>query len=155
MNTQLNTTSLAFLLALEALNTPLSDLEKKTLKEVADQLYAQPLAWSSFTEALLLSMIASNEQLNQLYQLYKLKLDSVENFPNELLPTTTEIEQLSRDETVATKGLPPQSIPTGYEQQINNLVIVISRSEEPKNAIQKLSFTDKVKQFLGFRSPTS
>jgi hypothetical protein len=149
MNTQINTTGLAFLLALQDLDTPLNDSEKQTLKEVADQLYAQPLAWSSVTEPLLLSMIASNEPLHQLYQLYKPQLDSIENFPNELLPTTTEIAQLSRDETVAARGLPPQSIPTDYEKQINNLVIVISRLDQPEKAIKKLSFPEKVKQFLG------
>ncbi|MFB2898497.1 hypothetical protein ACE1CI_36745 [Aerosakkonemataceae cyanobacterium BLCC-F50] len=152
MNSQINTTGLAFLLALQDLDTPLNDIEKQILKEVADQLYAQPLAWSSVTEPLLLRMIASNEPLNQLYQLYKPQLDSIEDFPNELLPTTTEIEQLSRDETVATRGLPPQSIPTGYKQQINNLVIVISRSEDPKEAIKKLSFPEKVKQFFGLET---
>lgn len=149
MNT-LNTTSLAFLLALQELNTPLSEAEKQTLTEVADQLDFQPKAWESFTEPLLVKMITSNPQLNQKYQLYKSQLDSLGNINEDLLPTATEIEQLKSSETgVATKGFKPQSEATGYNQQINNAVILISRAEQPEQIAKKLSFTEKVKQLLG------
>lgn len=150
MTTQINTTSLAFLLALQELDTPLSQEEKGTLKEIADQLDAQPKAWESFTKPLLLRMIADNESLNQRYQTYKSKLDSLETIPSELLPTGTEIEQVSSGETLAVaRGFKPQSEATGYNQQLNNAVIVISRSEQPEATAKKLSFTEKVKQFLG------
>lgn len=149
MNT-LNTTSLAFLLALQELNTPLSDTEKQTLTEVADQLDLQPKAWESFTEPLLVKMITSNPQLNQKYQFYKSKLDSLGNINEDLLPTATEIEQLKSNEIgVTTRGFKPQSEATGYNQQINNAVILISRAEQPEEIAKKLSFTEKVKQLLG------
>jgi len=150
MNTQINTTSLAFLLALQELNTPLSEAEKRTLIEVADQLNYQPKAWSSDTEPLLVKMITSNPQLNQQYQLYKSKLDSLENIPVDLLPTATEIEQLKSSETgPVTRGFKPQSEATGYNQQINNAVILISHSEQPEETVKQLSFIDRVKQLLG------
>lgn len=167
MTTQIDTTTLAFLLALEELDTPLSQEEKKALAEIADQLDAQPKAWESFTKPLLLRTIASNASLNQRYQTYKSKLDSLETIPSELLPTGTEVEQLKSGETLETtrgfepqseatdyyplivRGFKPQSEATGYNQQINNAVIAISRSEQPEATVKKLSFTEKLKQFLG------
>ncbi|MEQ9235458.1 MAG: hypothetical protein RIG66_15405 [Coleofasciculus sp. E2-BRE-01] len=150
MNTSMNTTILAFLLALQELDTSLSQSEKKTLAEIADQLYVRPEAWESFTQPLLLKMIADNESLNQHYHVYKSKLDSLESIPSELLPTVTEIEQIKDSATLANaKGFKSQSEATGYNQQINNVVIVISRSEYPEETVKKLSFTEKLKQILG------
>jgi hypothetical protein len=150
MNSQINTTTLAFLLALQELDTPLSDPEKETLKKVAHQLDVQPKAWTSVTEPILLNLVASNESLNQRYQLYKSKLDSLENIPSELLPTASEIQQLQPGETgAATRGFKPQAEATGYNQQINNAVIVISRSEQPEATAKKLSFIEKLKQVIG------
>lgn len=149
MNTQINTTSLAFLLALQELDAPLSQEEKKTLKEIGDQLDVRPDAWESYTEPLLVKMITSNPRLNQPYQLYKSKLDSLENLPSDRLPTESEIEQLKTCDTGAiTRGFKPQSEATGYNQQINNVVILISRSEQPEETAKKSSYIEKVKQFL-------
>jgi hypothetical protein len=149
MNSQINTTTLAFLLALQELDTPLNEQEKNTLAEIADQLDVQPKAWESFTQPLLLKMIGDNESLNQRYQTYKSKLDSLETIPSELLPTVTEIEQIKSSETLAaTRGFQPQSEATGYNQQINNVVIVVSRSEQPEEAVKKLSLKEKFKHLL-------
>lgn len=150
MNSQINTTTLAFLLALQELDTPLNEEEKNTLAEIADQLDVQPKAWESHTQPLLLKMIADNESLNHHYQAYKSKLDSLETIPTELLPTNTEIEQIRSDEPlVMNRGFKPQSEATGYNQQINNAVIVVSRSEQPEETAKNLSFTAKLKQLLG------
>ena len=150
MNSQINTTTLAFLFALQELDTPLSEEEKNTLAEIADQLDVQPKAWDSYTQPLLLKMIADNESLNHHYKAYKSKLDSLKTIPTELLPTDTEIEQIRSGESLAvTRGFKPQSEATGYNQQINNAVIVVSRSEHPEETAKKLSFTEKVKQLLG------
>lgn len=150
MTTQINTTTLAFLLAFQELDTPLSAEEKNTLEEIADQLDAQPKAWESFTQPLLLKMIADNDSLNQRYQTYKSKLESLENIPSEFLPTATEIEQIRTGEPLAaTKGFKSQSEATGYNRQLNNAVIVISRSEQPEETVKKLSFVEKLKQLLG------
>ncbi len=149
MNNQINTTTLAFLLALQELDTPLSQEEKNTLAEIADQLDVQPKAWDSHTQPLLLKIIADNESLNHHYQAYKSKLDSLETIPNELFPTDTEIEQIRSGEPLAvTRGFKPQSEATGYNQQINNVVIVVSRSEQPEEAVKKLSLKEKFKHLL-------
>ncbi|NES18844.1 MAG: hypothetical protein F6K41_07935 [Symploca sp. SIO3E6] len=150
MNNQMDTTILAFLLALQELDTPLSQEEKNTLKEIGDQLDARPEAWESFTEPLLVTMITSNPLLNQYYHLYKSKLERLENIPSELLPTAREIVELESSDTGAiTRGFKPQTEVTGYNQQINNTVIVISRSQKPEETAKKLSFPEKLKQILG------
>jgi len=139
-----------FLLALQELDVPLSQEEKNTLKEIADQLYLQPKAWESFTEPLLIKMITSNPELNQYYHLYKSKLDCLANIPSELLPTASEIAELESSGTGAiSKGFKPQTEATGYNQQINNTVIVISRSQQPEETVKKLRFLEKLKQRLG------
>ncbi len=150
MNTQINTTSLAFLLALQELNKPLSEAEKQTLIKVADQLEYQPDMWKEHTEPLLKEMITSNSQLNRQYQLYKSKLDSLENISVDLLPTATEIEQLKSSDTgVMARGYKHQSEPTDYNLQINNVVILISRSAQPEEAAKKLGLSEKAKPILG------
>ncbi|NEO33954.1 MAG: hypothetical protein F6K36_26775 [Symploca sp. SIO3C6] len=141
-------TLLAFLLALSDLDTPLSSDEKKILVEIGDQLDAQPLAWESYTQPHLLKMIIANPQLDQLYKTYQSQLNNTGDIPLELLPTPAEIQQLSNTSNFwAMKGFPPKSPPTGYDQQINNVVIVTSRSEQPETAVKKLPW-EKIKHFL-------
>jgi hypothetical protein len=40
-------------------------------------------------------------------------------------------------------------LPTGFEQQIENAIIVVGKSETPEQTVKKLSSLDKLKQFLG------
>lgn len=146
MNT--NKTLLAFLLALTDLDTPLSQTEKKILAEIGDQIDVQPLAWESYTQPHLLKMIADNPQLNQLYKTYHSQLNSTRDIPRELLPTAAQIQQLSTTSgVVGMKGFTHNSPPRGYDQQINNLVITTSRSEQPEATVKKLPL-EKVKHFL-------
>lgn len=150
MNT--NKTLLAFLLALTDLDTPLSQAEKKILAEIGDQIDVQPLAWESYTQPHLLKMITANPQLNQLYKTYQNQLNNTGNIPQELLPTAAEIQQLSTtNSVVGMKGFKSNSSPTGYEQQINNVVIVTSRSEQPEAVAKKLPW-EKIKHFLNNQS---
>ena len=150
MNTKFNTTGLAFLLALQELDSPLSETEKRNLADIGDQLDVQPKAWKSFTEPLLLKTIEANSQLNQRYQFYQSQLDAAGEISRDLLPTEAEIRQLFPiNSPFAIKGFTPDSEPTGYDIQISNVVIAVSRSENPEKAVKKLTFLDKVKQFLG------
>ena len=94
-------------------------------------------------------MITSNPPLNQRYHLYKSKLDCLENIPRDLLPTASEVAEFEGgDPGAINRGFKPQTAATGYNQQINNAVIVISRSPQPEEAINQLSFSAKLKQFL-------
>ncbi|EGJ33998.1 MULTISPECIES: hypothetical protein [Moorena] len=147
MNT--NKTLLAFLLALTDLDTPLSQPENKSIKEIGDQLDAQPLAWEKYTKPKLLEMIAANPELNQRYQTYYNQLDTTVDIPPDYLPTEAEIQPVNTpSRTSIMRGHKPKSSPTGYDQQINNIVIVVSRSEQPQEVVQKLPL-EKLKGFLG------
>ncbi|NEO45746.1 MAG: hypothetical protein F6K55_17085 [Moorea sp. SIO4A3] len=147
MNT--NKTLLAFLLALSDLDTPLSKAENKMLAEIGDQLDAHSDEWESHTKPELLKMLAANPELNQHYQIYSSQLNTKVDIPLELLPTPAEIQVVNTpSSTWMMKGHKPKSSPTGYEQQIDNLVIVVSRTEQPEAAVKQLPL-EKLKQFLG------
>jgi len=146
MNT--NNTLLAFLLALTDLEIPLSQGETKSIKEIGDQLDAQPLAWERYTKPKLLEIIAANPELNQRYQTYYNQLDTTVDIPPDYLPTEAEIQVVNTPSSTIMRGHKPKSSPTGYDQQINNIVIVVSRTEQPEAAVKQLPL-DKLKQFLG------
>ncbi|NEQ83949.1 MAG: hypothetical protein F6K26_28330 [Moorea sp. SIO2I5] len=147
MNT--NKTLLAFLLALSDLDTPLTETENKMLAEIGDQLNGHSDEWESHTKPELLKMLAANPELNEHYQTYSSQLNTKVDIPLELLPTTAEIQPVNTpSSTLISKGIKPKSSPTGYDQQINNIVIVVSRTEQPEAAVKQLPL-EKLKQFLG------
>ncbi len=150
MNSHIHNTKLAFLLALSDLETTLNDKEKQTLNDIGTQLDLQPLAWTDYTEPMLLKMIESNPQLNKQYTQYKSQLDNLPEIPQELSGIEQEIYPLMTVNTnVRERGFKPTANPTEYETQINNIVLVVSRSEQPETAVKQLSSLDKVKQILG------
>ncbi|MDJ0581919.1 hypothetical protein [Crocosphaera sp.] len=150
MNAQIYNTRLAFLLALSDLKTPLNEEEKETLANIAQQLDIQPLAWKDYTEPMLLKMIQSNPQLSEQYNQYKTKLETLPETSQILSGIDQEIQALIlRDDPMRAKGFKPSSKPTEYDSQINNLVVVVSRSQEPENAVKTVSCLDKLKQTLG------
>ncbi len=152
MNTQMYNTRLAFLLALSDLKIPLNESEKQTLTDIANQLDIQPLAWTDYTEPMLLKMIESNQQLKQQYTQYKTQLDQFPETSQILSGIDQELQSLMvTDNTVRTRGFKPKpTINTSdYDFQINNLVVVISRSDEPETTAKTVSCLDKLKQMLG------
>lgn len=148
MNIKIDNTMMAFLLAFQDLKTSLNELEKQQLKEVAKQLNTQPKAWENYTKSLLLEIITTNPSLNRLYQDYKTRLENVEEIPQDLLPTEAETNKLIVRDSVMTKGYKPKSEASGYENQLNNVVIVVGSSETPEETVKKVTFLEKVKEFL-------
>ncbi|MFM7437206.1 MAG: hypothetical protein ACKO2V_01170 [Snowella sp.] len=149
MTTKLNHTILAYLLALQDLPHALNEVEQSRLKEVAKQLRTQPEAWNDYIEPSLVAIIQGNSSLNQSYQQYKNKLDNFGEISSDLLPTAEEINQLVKVQTVLLpKGFISDLSASGYEQQLNNVVIVVNQTEKPEEAVKQLGFLDKVKQLL-------
>ncbi|MDJ0601021.1 MAG: hypothetical protein QNJ37_19530 [Crocosphaera sp.] len=141
--------TLAFLLALSDIKISLTHEEKETLGNIADQLDIQTKAWETHTKPMLLEIIDSNIQLKEAYETYHSQLEKNPNLTTDILPTSEELKQEFNSEPVfAIKGSKPTDKPTGYEQQINNTMILISRSPEPETTINQLSFIGKLKQFL-------
>jgi hypothetical protein len=150
MNSENHNTILAFLLALSDLETPLNDSEKQTLANIATELDLQPLTWTDYIEPILLNMIEFNPQLNQQYIQYKSQLNQFPENSQILSEIEQELKSLTfRNTTVTVKGFKPTGNATGYESQINNIVVLISRSEDPETVVKQLSPLDKLKQILG------
>ncbi|MFN6484479.1 MAG: hypothetical protein RMY33_012450 [Nostoc sp. DedQUE03] len=148
-NNKTDNTIIAFLLAFQDLKTALKEQEKQNLKEVAKQLDTQPKAWEDYIKKRLLEIITPNPDLNQSYQLYKSQLDKVEEIPDDLLPTEVEISRLiSRDKAEITRGFKPKNEATGYESQLNNVVVIVGSSEKPEETVKQATFLEKWKQYL-------
>ena len=150
METKINHTILAYLLALQDFSDTLSAQEKESLKTVAKDLTIQPKAWKSHIEPSLIQTIQGNFQLHQSYQLYKEKLDRLGEISLDLLPKAEEINQLITDiSPFLEKGFISNLSASGYEQQLNNVVIVVNQTDKPEETVKQLGFLDKVKQLLG------
>ena len=131
MEATISHTILAYLLALRDFAATLSDQEKDSFKKVAKDLNIQPKAWKSHIEPSLIQTIQGNPQLHQSYQSYKEKLDRLGNIPFDLLPKAGEINQLFPNQSsFVIKGFIPDSSASGYEQQLNNVVIVVNHAAE-------------------------
>ncbi|MEH1902745.1 MAG: hypothetical protein V7L04_15340 [Nostoc sp.] len=149
MNTKADNTIIAFLLAFQDLKTALGEQEKQNLKEVAKQLDTQPKAWEDYIKGRLLEIITPNPDLNQSYQFYKSQLDNVEEIPRDLLPSEAEISRLNAlDKAPITRGFKPKYEATGYESQLNNVVVIVGSSEKPEEIVRQATFLEKWKQFL-------
>lgn len=144
MKIKVNNTTLAFLLALKDSKTALNKEEQETVKEVVHDLNNRPNAWSVYTQPLLMKLIRehSDAQLQQEYQLYKSRLDVVQEIPVELFPnenfTQKYIDKSGKSASPAKK----------FERHINNAVFDFSQLESKEEANKKYTFLDKIKQFL-------
>ncbi|MDM9585560.1 MULTISPECIES: hypothetical protein [unclassified Nostoc] len=149
MNTKADNTIIAFLLAFQDLKTALGEQEKQNLKEVAKQLDTQPKAWEDYIKGRLLEIITPNPELNQSYQFYKSQLDDLEEIPDDLLPTEAEISGFNTFATYPlTRGFKPKYEATGYETQLNNVVVIVGSSEKPEETVKQVKFLEKWKQIL-------
>jgi hypothetical protein len=147
MEVTISHTILAYLLALRDFPDSLNDHEKESLKKVAKDLNLNQRAWKSDLEPDLIQIIEGNSQLDRSYQLYKEKLDRLGEIPLDLLPKLGEVLATNPSGLIE-KGPVPGSDASGYEQQLNNVVIVVNQAERPEEVVKQLDFLDRVKQFI-------
>ncbi|MBD2415500.1 hypothetical protein FACHB389_07845 [Nostoc calcicola FACHB-389] len=156
MKTKPDNTIIAFLLAFQDLKTALGEQHKQNLKDVAKQLETQPKAWEFYIKERLLEIITANYELNQYYQFYQSQLDNLEEIPQNLLPNEAEISRLNTlEKTSITKGFKPKYEATGYESQLNNVVVIVGSSEKPEETVKQATFLEKWKQFLSQSNPSN
>jgi uncharacterized protein YbcC (UPF0753/DUF2309 family) len=150
MNTKADNTIIAFLLAFQDLKTSLPEQEKQNLKEVAKQLQTQPKAWEDYIKGRLLEIITANSELNKSYQFYQSQLENVKEISDDLLPNEAEIIRLNAlDKDPITRGFKPKDeTTTGYESQLNNVVVIVGSSEKPEETVKQARFLEKWKQLL-------
>ena len=141
---------LALLLALQDLETPLSDREQSGLAEVAEQLYSDPDAWESDIEPNLLATIQENASLSRLYQSTKSRLDAVGHIPLDLLPTQAELEQASPNSPrMLARGFDPEEDASGSSShEITNVAVNVLSAASPTEMSEKFGRLEKLKQFL-------
>jgi hypothetical protein len=149
MEVTISHTILAYLLALRDFPDSLNDHEKENLKKVAKDLNLNQRAWKSDLEPDLIQIVQGNSQLDRSYQLYKEKLDRLGEIPMNLLPNPDEIDLLRTDSSfLVTKGFRSKTSPSNYEEQINNVVIVVNQADKPEEIVKQLTFLDRLKQLL-------
>lgn len=142
MPASIETPWLALLLALNRLETPLSDSEKTALAKTGMQLEDDPEDAEEIAEKLL-AKIAQNPALYEIYERVKAKLDSADDpMPPHLEPTPEELE----------RELPPgPNLPRSFgrfkgkpdlrSKEIINITRVILTSEDPAKSAKELSFS--------------
>ena len=145
----------SFLLALSDFPNSLTAEEQNAFKEVGKQFKTTPKAWEKHIQPKLLKTIANNPQLNKSYQFYKKQL-ATKNIPKDLLPTLLpnhqEISELIPDTSnlqARGPGFEDNAPVTDFQQQLNNVVIVVCESNKSEEVAKKISSLDKLKQFLG------
>ena len=151
MTTAVPNTLLALLLALKNLDKPLSENERQALAEIGQDLESNSNDWS-FIEDNLMTIIQANDTLNQLYQEAKSKLDTLNSpIPPNLLPTDAELENAPSPESKGgTRAHPPygEDQPDEQSNEILNLVTNVVSTEKPEETAKKLSFLERISQFL-------
>lgn len=125
------------------------EVPKQNLKEVAKQLDTQPQAWEDYIKGRLLEIITPNPDLNQSYHFYKSQLDNLEEIPDYLFPTEAQINRLNTlEEAPITRGFKPKDEATGYETQLNNVVVIVCSSSQPGETVRQATFLEDLKQYL-------
>lgn len=141
---------LSFLLALSDFPDSLTVEEQNTLKEVGKQFKTQPKAWEKHIQPQLLKTIANNPQLNKSYQFYQQQL-ATKDIPQDLLPSNREISRLIPNHAnLHTKGFGfgDKAPAKDFQQQLNNVAIVVCESKKSEDVAKKISSLNKLKQFI-------
>lgn len=153
MATAIPNTLLALLLALKNLEHSLNEDEQEALAKVGQELASNPDDWD-FIEDDLMAIIQANDTLNQLYQEAKAKLDALDApIPSDLLPTDAELEKALPPESEGGKRAYFEGKPDEQSNEILNLVTNVVSTEKPEETAKKLSFLERLSQFLN--QPTS
>ncbi|NEQ77342.1 MAG: hypothetical protein F6K23_32640 [Okeania sp. SIO2C9] len=148
MNTTIDNTLLALLLALKNLENPLNTQEQEALADVGQQLKLDSNDWD-FIEDDLMATIHGNDALNQLYQKAKAKLDACDRpIPTDLLPTDAELENALPRESKGGTRAHFEGKPDEQSNEILNLATNVVSTEKPEETAKKLSFLERLSQFL-------
>jgi hypothetical protein len=150
MNTHVSTTLLALLLALRDLQIPLNAHEQSLLQDVGQQLVIDPDYWE-FIEQELMAIIKANTALNNLYQIYKAKLDNLDvRLLRGILSNLAELEQelfIQTKEVVTFNG----SSKDGAESENSLLINAASRillGENQDQIAKELNSLEKESEYL-------
>ncbi|NET36545.1 MAG: hypothetical protein F6K19_31710 [Cyanothece sp. SIO1E1] len=151
MNKNMNQTLLALLLALNDLETSLTEQDQRCFAEVAEQLNANPKAWEAIIAPRLLASIESNSQLKSTFQLYKTRLETIKgNLPHNLLPQESELSEAAPVKPgLVAKGFKPKNTAIDMDSdEINNIAFRVLSTSRPEETVKKLGSFGQLKDFL-------
>lgn len=156
-----NRTFLAYFLSLRDYSHSLTSQDRENFLKFAEQcdIYRKQLESSQIQTVLielLKEKISENSELNQLFQTYETKLNQSGEIPSDLLPKLNNFYELEKslksesdkDSKSKIPNLPDDTTPEGQAEILNNFAIIISKSEEPENVTNTLTWIDKLKQWL-------
>jgi hypothetical protein len=150
MNSSINKTLIALLLALKELPIPLSRDEQAILQDVGQQLNIDPDDWDFIKEQIAV-LIEANYSLNQIFQAKIRKLDALDGrIPKELLPNIAQLETEIFGETREIVTFDGQSKDDNYNKskQVINITSSILITENQEQTTKELGFLEKIDEYV-------
>lgn len=150
MNSSINKTLIALLLALKELQIPLSKDEQAILQDVGQQLDLDPDDWD-FIEEQITALIEANYTLKQLFQAKIAKLDVLEGrIPREFLPNLAELKTKLFGESREIVTFDGQSKGENYDRskQVINITSTILLTENQDQATKQLVFLEQISEYV-------
>ncbi|MBW4617270.1 MAG: CHAT domain-containing protein [Desmonostoc vinosum HA7617-LM4] len=150
MNSFVNTTLLALLLALKELEIPLNADEQALLQDIGQQLDIDPDDWE-FIEAELIAIIQANSALNQIYQSNKAKLAALDGrIPQELLPSLADLEKelFKQTKAIITFDGQTRGKPANQQNPVINLTSSILLTDNQAQTIKRLPFIQEISDYV-------
>lgn len=150
MNSSINTTLIALLLAIKELQTPLSKDEQVILQDVGQQLDIDPDYWD-FIQEQITGLIEANYTLNQLFQAKIHKLDALDGrIPRDFLPNLAELKKEVFGETKEIVTFNGQTKGENYERskQVINITSTILLTENQDQTTKQLVFLEQISEYV-------
>jgi CHAT domain len=150
MNSSINKTLIALLLALKELQIPLSKDEQANLQDVGQQLDIDPDYWD-FIQEQITTLIKSNYTLNQIFQAKIRKLDALDGrIPREFLPNLAELktELFGEMKEIVTFDGSSNGENRNRTTQLIDITSTILRTENQDQTTKQLVFLEQISQYV-------
>jgi|GEM_PF-1046858 len=150
MNSSINKTLIALLLALKELQVPLSKDEQAILQEVGQQLDTDPDYWDFIKEEIT-ALIEANYTLNQLFQAKIRKLNALDGrIPREFLPNLPDLKKELFGKTKEIVTFDGQTKGENYDQskQVINITSTILLTKNQDQTTKQLAFLEQISEYV-------
>ncbi len=149
MNSSINKTLIALLLALKELQIPLSKDEQAILQDIGQQLDIDPDYWD-FIQEEITALIEANYTLNQLFQAKIAKLNALDGRIPRFLPNVTELkkELFGDAKEVITFDGNSKDEPEDKFKQVINITSTILLTENQDQTTKQLVFLEQISEYV-------
>lgn len=147
---------LALLLALGDLSNSLDTEIRRDLKEISEQLAANPAAWELVTYSRVETVIENVPGLREIFDKYKIQLSNLSNNTLQedwwLPEDSIELSEVDPSPaTLVAKGFPPRSDAIDHDgEEISNITIPVRiiSTAKPEETVKKLQAFKRLKDRL-------